>query len=191
MKIKILSILSIILITLLFITGCTTMQQDDTTNEELTNTFPTTGTMSMKEFYQDINITSTVDSYTKTFDSLDQNDTLILIDSISDIKYSGMDNFTEFTFSFTDDSDGGTETKNLYFRFHGNIVQDFNIDDTVSITVHIKEVQITNYNISYTLDLFEEQWIAEKIFKEKVKDPTLINEGLQPMDSSIIKKIII
>jgi len=191
MKIKILFTLSIILITLLFLTGCTSTNQDDTATDEPTNFDPTSGTMTMKQLYEDININTTVDSYTKTFDSLSQNDTLILIDEIADIRYSGSDNFTEFTFSWTDNSGGTSEQRNLYFRFQGNIVEDYNINDTVSITVHIKEVQISTYNISYTLELFEEQWTNEKIFKEIVKEPTLINKGLQPMDASIIQKITI
>jgi hypothetical protein len=153
--------------TAIFICGCS--EQDN-------NTKGKTVTMTAKEHLDDIETIYATDEITKNFNSLDEGDTLIIQDTILNINYDDATDRTIIVFVSTE----GDLSDSMKFEFEGKLTDSFYNDEQVRITVKIKHVVFSYQNISYDMELYEEQWVSEEYFN---------SYRYKPLPQSCITKI--
>jgi hypothetical protein len=126
---------------ILLLTGCTES--------------PKTVTMTATELQNDLNMEGLgTTNVTLGYKSLQEGDTLIIQDTISNITFNSTGNKTELQFNVL--TPANISSYALFF-FQGNITGLYNIGDTVRITVKIKLVTYHENGITYTIDAFKEQ----------------------------------
>ena len=153
-------------ITAIFICGCS--EQDNNTGK--------TVTMTAKEHLEDIETIYAPDEITTNFNSLDEGDTLIIQDTILNINYDDAADRTIIVFVSTE----GELSDSMKFEFEGKLTDSFYNDEQVRITVKIKHVVFSYQNISYDMELYEEQWVSEEYFN---------SYRYKPLPQSCITKI--
>ena len=154
-------------ITTIFICGCT---------EQNNNTTGKTVTMNAKEHLDDIETIYDNDKITTNFKSLDEGDTLEIQDTIFNINYDDTIDRTIILFVSTE----GDSSNSMKFEFEGKMTDSFFNDEQVKITVKIKHVIFSYQNISYDMELFEEQWVSKEYFN---------SYRYKPLPQSCITKI--
>lgn len=153
-------------ITAIFICGCS--EQNNNTGK--------TVTMTAKEHLEDIETIYGTDEITTNFNSLDEGDTLIIQDTILNINYDDAADRTIIVFVSTE----GELSDSMKFEFEGKLTDSFYNDEQVRITVKIKHVVFSYQNISYDMELYEEQWVSEEYFN---------SYRYKPLPQSCITKI--
>jgi len=119
------------------------------------------------------------------YPEFEEEDCIIIHDKISLIQYYPDDQYTTVCFSWYQDQYTKTH---VYYHFEGNITDTYKEGDTVEITLHLKHIELETTNMSYSLDVFEEQWESEQYFVENVQY-ILIDNGLKHMDLDTITKV--
>ena len=160
MKKGILIIVTICLMLVLFISGCTEQDNSGTDN----NNGGTTGntyTMTARELNEDMTM-SLGDPVTIAYDSLEDGDTVIIHDTIASVYYNSETDRTTVTFSWTDEE----MTTALNLPFEGDISASYQSGDEVKITVTIKHVTFSytfeEVTLNYDIEIFEEQWTTKE-----------------------------
>lgn len=171
------------LILVLFICGCTEQKENGTGGSSTTGK---TVTMTAEEWQNDADIDinqETEPYYAKILSkSLDEGDTLIIQDTISEISYNSSTDITTITFTTSGDP---------YKReFEGDLTVSFQAGDEVKITVTIKHVEFTYESVIGTMDfdmeVFEEIWVSEEYYKTKSDAGEL---GYKSLPQSCIAKV--
>lgn len=141
---------------------------------------PKTVTMTAQELMSDFKIdTDWKTSFSMLYNSLDDNDTLIIQDNITNIHYDPLENATKVTFSITQGSGTGEYSP----WFEGNITGSYAIGDQVKITGCIKHVTFSNATLHIDLELYEEQWESVDYFFTYVSSEL---NGFKPMPQHAI-----
>jgi len=162
----------------LFISGCT--QQNNKGNEG--STTGKTLTMTAKELFNDTDLNISVNGFTMNFKSLEDGDTLILQDAITNISYNSTTNTTTVEFEWTN----GIATNTLKPVFEGNITDSYKVGDQVKITEKIKKVTFTYQTAAFDMELFADQWESQDYF---ISNAGSSLGGLKPLpQSSIVKR---
>ena len=183
MKKTILGIGIIILMLVIFVSGCT--DSDDSKDEESDNggTTGNTYTMTAKEFNDDMIMDKDWNTYeTMDYISLEGGDTLIIQDTIAEILYNPVTDSTTVTFEWIE----GEVTASLNLQFEGNITGSYQVGYEVKVTVKIKHVTFTfevgEMLIDYDIEIFEEQWTTQEDY--------VYSGGRSPLPSTSIEKIV-
>lgn len=150
---------------------------DDTSNDRIL--------MTAREHAEDRAVVIYFSNIKIFYYSLNTGDTIIIQDTISNISYNINSDTT--TVSFNWDVNGSIET--LYFLFEGNIINQYHEGDKVNITITIQRVTFSNNGINYDLELYAECWENEEYFKEHLRSPLNIAQGLKPLPSNLIEKL--
>lgn len=102
--------------------------------------------------------------WSANYKSLNEADTLILTDKISNITYTSfLHNATSIFFDVKDYTKMGMNASEVAFLFQGNITDKYQIGDNVKITLTVKHFVYTNETskTSFDWDVFEEGWDQE------------------------------
>jgi len=178
MKKAILALGMICFMLVVFISGCT--QQNNKGNEG--STTGKTLTMTAKELNDDMSVNSDWSTYfTIAYNSLEDGDTLILQDKITNISYDSVTNSTMVKFEWTN----GSISFSIKLAFEGNITGSYIVGDNVTITQKIKHVTFTYQNLAYDIELFEDQWESQDYFSFNAGSAL---GGLKPLPQSCIAK---
>lgn len=177
MKKAILTLGMICFMLVVFISGCT--QQSNKGNN--VSTTGKTLTMTAKEFNDDASVKIGDTYFTIACNSLEDGDTLILQDTITNISYDSVTNSTMVKFEWTN----GIASFSTNLAFEGNITGSYIVGDNVNITQKIKHVTFSYQNLAYDIELFEDQWVSEEYFTSHV---TTGNQ-LKPLPQSCIIKV--
>lgn len=159
MKGKLLSVVIIVLLSTIVFSGC-----NEKSNSE--NNGKTTTTLTALETFQDI-ATSFDNCTMKNYKSFNDGDVITIRDIISEISYVDykVPSYTEVTLPVS-------EIVGLYFLFEGDITTDYNIDDTVQISFHIKHVNFTIYDETLKKDFCFDLEIPEEGFNQSYCEET-------------------
>jgi len=160
---KILSVAFILcLILTVFICGC--ISNKDNTKK----LSPKTVTMTAQELANDMTFSmgssGGVWKLTMGYSSLNEGDTLILTDKISNITYwESLYNATMVIFNVKNYTKMGINGSEISFLFEGNITDAYQIGDEVKITLTVKHFVYTNETSKMSLDteVFNEGWNQE------------------------------
>ena len=105
--------------------------------------------------------------------SLEDGDKFYFIDTIDIVSYNEEENYTHLVFNFLLDP---YTMPHWYFKFEGDLTDEYSVDDRVRITLHIKHVDIDIPNPWYPyygpptfnldIEMYEENWIDEDYFLE-------------------------
>jgi len=164
----------IILMLLLFTCGCT--QQDDSENGGKTVT------MTARELQNDVSSdTDWSTYYTMLYTSLDDGDSLIIQDTVSNISYNLDTDTTTLTFEWIEDG----ENNSLALYFEGDITITYQPGDKVKISVKIEYVKFSYEDFNFELEIYEEQWVSKEYFKSNMDSG---GEGIKPLPQSSIEK---
>lgn len=124
-----------------------------------------TVTMNAQEFGEDMGFEQPSETVFKTyFKSLDDGDTLIFQDLISDITYDETTDITTIEFEYSQGEGEGTYTSTNEFIFDGNLTGDYSVGDEVRITVTIKHVTFTMQGMTLDIEVYEEYWVSEQYY---------------------------
>ena len=99
------------------------------------------------------------------YKSLDEGDTLVLTDTISNITYMPFFyNATTIYFDVDDYVSMGMPSSQIAFNFEGDITEQYKIGDEVKITLTVKHFVYENETtgIGLDVDVFEEGWNQEE-----------------------------
>jgi len=160
---KILSVAATLCIVLVvFICGCTDNKNNTNKNS------PKTVTMTAQEFANDASVSMGISGgvwkWTIDYKSLNEEDTLILTDKISNITYTSfLYNATSVIFDVKNYTRMGINASEVGFLFEGNITDAYHIGDDVKITLTVKHFVYTNETSKMSLDMevFKEGWSQE------------------------------
>jgi len=170
--------LAIVIIASVLMTGNTI----ESTNEGTTNENPTGGnthTMNAEKLFNDMIINSDWSTYlTMSYSSLDEGDTLIVHDIISEISYDTSVDATHIMV--------GLGSAKISFWFEGDITDTYAVGDEVKITLTVNHVTFSNEGMSYDLELFSEVWESEEYY---IANMGTTLQGLKPIQSSAIVKV--
>jgi len=173
MKKTVIVIFIIYLIIILITSGCT----------ENNSTSKKTYTWTAKQVFADIlKDTNWDDGNQWLYDTLEDGDTLIIQDTITNISYDPDTNTTIVTFEWTE----GNETNSLNPTFEGDITSYYQPGSNVKITVTIKYVKLTYQNVIFEMEIYQEQWESEEYF---ISDSDSSGEGLKPLPQSCIELV--
>ena len=157
----VLSIVILMLVTL--ISGCT----ENDTNDNTGSSTPKTYTWTAKEFQNDLDWDTDWVTYIKMdYNTLEEGDTLIIQDTISEVSYDLTSDRTTITFAWVE----GTGNLSLNLPFEGDLSGTYQTGDEVKITGTMKHVEFTYTNetlglsMDYEVELFEEQWTTQEEF---------------------------
>jgi len=164
---------------------CTNATATITVNKESSE--PLDGvTMTIKEYLDDqMEEYDWSDYYTRLQETLDDGDTLNIQDYISQINYISEDDKTSITFCHQEGYSSYCDS----FYFEGDITDQYEKDDEVRITAHIKHVTFSDSGFDYDMEIFEEQWESVSYFNSRVNHFTEYQDGLKAMSSSVIEKL--
>ena len=150
------------LIATVFICGCTS-NKDNTGNIS-----PKTVTMTAQELSNNMSISMEmfggVWKLITDYKSLNEKDTLILTDKISNITHwESLYNATIVIFNVKNYTKMGINGSEISFLFEGNITDAYQIGDEVKITLTVKHFVYTNETSKMSLDteVFNEGWNQE------------------------------
>jgi hypothetical protein len=175
---KYLIIIIIILLSLFLFTGCIEFGADIKDSDIKK---PKTLTMTAQEHNNDILLDMDLsDDYSLLYNSLNDKDTLIIIDTIDEIIFDSNYNTTKIIFSW--DTEEGADYLELFFE--GNILDSYKIGNEVEITVRIKYVTFTYENFDFKMEIYEEQWVNEEYFKSNVGSG---GNGFKPLPPNCIR----
>ena len=178
MKKGILVVGIVCLMLVLLVCGCTQQEESGTGGGTTGNTV----TMTAKEHYDDMSMDTDWSTYiTILYDSLEDGDTLIIQDSVTNISYDSNTDATTVTFEWTE----GEMTGSLNPVFEGDITGSYQTGDEVKITVTIKHVTFSHEGMSYDMELYEEQWESQDYF---ISNAGSALGGLKPLPQSCIAK---
>jgi len=150
--------LIISLVLVFFFSGCVKDQDAGDGNGGLK-----TVTMSVQELLEDRAVTSGVFGglwrSKLDYKTLDEGDTLIIIDRISDIKPSSDGTSISFDVNYTYEPTNVTFNE-IDFRFEDDLTDKYFIGDDVHITLTISRMNYTNEtaSLSFDFEVFEEGW---------------------------------
>jgi len=129
---------------------------------------PKTVNMTAQELSNDVSFSTAMSGgvlkWTTGYKSLNEGDTLIITDKISNISYTNfLYNATTVIFNVENHTIMGTNTSTVGFLFEGDITDDYHIGDDVKITLTVKHFVYTNETTKMSLDMevFEEGWDQE------------------------------
>ena len=134
--------------------------------------------MNAQQLYDDIIVENKENSYLFDYKSLEEGDTLIIRDVISNISYNKEYNATRVTFTY-----GKNQTYSP--AFEGNLTGLLMVGDLVEIKVHIKHVKFEYNNKLYDLEVYSEQWVDEEYFKTHFAP----FGGVKPLPAKCIRKV--
>jgi len=138
-----------------------------------------TVTMTAEEYGNDLAMDIDWSSYiTIGFTSLEEGDTLIIHDTISEINYDSDADATQVTVG------SGTSTVNPWFE--GDITGTYAVGDEVKITVTIKHVAFSNEGMDYDMEIFNEVWESEEYF---IANSATTLQGFKAQPLSTIVKV--
>lgn len=144
------------------------------------NTF----TMNAEELLNDMNIETDYATYMKTdFISMQEVDSLIFMDAISEIQYLTDVDATEIVFTI---KIGETEWKSTRFFFMGNITDSYKVGDFVRITVTITHATFTIDGMDVDIEIYKETWLDFDYYQSH---RTTSTGGFYPMPTGTITKI--
>ena len=114
--------------------------------------------------------------------SVDDGDTVIIHDNISESIYDPDEDVTIITFTWVNESQW---INSEYFTFEGNITGDYKDGDEIKITLKFIHIDLTfdynNITVHYDYELPEEKWPGEDTFKSNLK--------INPLPQSCIEKV--
>lgn len=145
---------------LIFICGCTEQNNNNGIDEVKI-------TMSPKEHFNDKETIQGSDNITINYKSVDDGDKLAIQDTIFKISYDYIYNKTIVLFVWGEED----ESDSMFFEFEGNITDSFFIGDQVKITVKIKHVIFSYQDVTYDMELYEEQWVSEEYYNSNRYKP--------------------
>jgi len=141
-----------------------------------------TVTMTAEELFNDMEMDTDWETYiTMGFTSLDEGDTLVVQDNISNITYNPEIDGTEIIFEYPGQGGGSSSTK---FLIESDITDSFSLDDEVKIAMTIKHVTFTYNGTAYDMEVFEEAWESDEYYTSHPE-----TNGLKPMPQSVVEKV--
>lgn len=121
---------------------------------------------------------------TLDYKSMEEGDTLVLTDKISEIQYLNDVDATKIVFKVTVTE---TQWKSTQFFFKGDITSSYKVGDTVRITVNIKHVTLSDVQgMNVDIEIYDEAWESEKYYRSHM---TTSMGGFYPMPIDTITKI--
>jgi len=134
-----------------------------------------TGFLNAIEVFQDIDM-SFEECTIKNYKSFKEGDVLTIRDKINEIKYVDykVPPYTEVTFAVS-------ELIGLSFRFEGDISGEYDIDDIVQVSFHIKHVSFTIYDETLKTDFCYDLELPEEGFNQEYCEET--REVIMPQTS--------
>ena len=139
--------------------------------------------MTAKEHNEDIILDMDwSDGYSILYDSLDDGDSLIIQDKISDILYDDIDDVSIVFFRWVE----GDSIDYLSLAFEGDITKTYKTGDTVEISLTIKYVNFYYEELNFELEIYQEQWENEEYFKN---DADSGGDGFKPLPQNCIKVV--
>ena len=166
----------LVLTLVLFLSGCT--------EENSNSAGAKTVTMTAKEMSDDVTWDGSQSSLTIGYNTLNEGDTLIVEDTISNVEYNSTNDWTKIRFEIGNESSSEGLTT-VMFYIQGNQTSSYQSGNKVRITNKIKHVQFTNDQVSYDIELLEDQWESEEYFVTHM----MTGNYLKPLPSSAIEKI--
>lgn len=117
-----------------------------------------------------------VQNYARYYDSVDEGDTLVIVDYVTEIYYWAEKDKTRIDLS----------DPTVGFYFNGNVENSYDVGDEVRVTVTIKHVELSytsnGRTLNYDVEIFEEQWVNEQYFIE--------NKFGAPLPTSCIEIVV-
>ena len=143
--------------------------------------------MNVEEYNADLEYDLTESGMTSNFKSLNDGDTLIIHDSISDISYDETTDITTINFEYEQEGEEGepTETLLISLIFEGNLTSEYSVDDEVTVTLTIKHITVTVMSMDLDLEIYEEYWENEQHFIDNYATV----DQFKPITSDKISKV--
>lgn len=158
---------------MLFTCGCIQQNDSNTGNTVI---------MTAKEHSDDkFTDTDWITYITIFYNSLEDGDSLIIRDIISNISYDSDTDTTTVTFEWTENG----VTSSLTPVFAGDLTGSFQPGDEANISVKIKHVTFSYEDMNYDLEIYEEQWESQDYFISNVGSAL---GGLKPLPQRSIAK---
>lgn len=141
--------------------------------------------MNTSQLHDDMEVQTDFATYmTMDFKSMDEGDTLIFMDTISEIQYLTDIDATKIVFTITV---GETEWISTQFFFNGDITDTYAVGDLVKITVTIKHVTLSDVQgMDVDMETYEEAWESEEYYRSHMTTST---GGSYPMSIDTITKV--
>lgn len=166
------------------ISGCTEQYNNGSNGNGNGTTTGNTFRMNVKEFLNDTDIQTDFATYmTIDFKSMEEGDTLIFMDTISEIQYLNDVDTTKIVFTM---KVGESGYKSFQFFFMGDLTDTYEVDDFVKITVTITHVTLNVEGMDVDMEIFEEAWESEEYYRSH---RTTSTGGFYPMPIDTIQKI--
>ncbi len=135
--------------------------------------------LTARELSSKINENLNDSNYTIYFETLNEKDKIIIVDTIDDIYY--LNGNTSISFEFEKNKNGIEEYN---FIFENNLTDEYKIGDKVEINLTLKHVIFNDTNYNFDLEIFEQQWENNEYFIEKF----YYTNPYKALPRSIIKK---
>jgi len=116
------------------------------------------------------------------YNTLEDGDSLVIQDSITDIYYDPDTDTTVVVFEWSE----GEENNSYAPFFEGDITDKYTIGQEVRITVTIKYVEISYGGFDFKIEIFEEQWENEEYFINNYYEN---GQGLKALPQSDISAV--
>jgi len=177
-------IVGMLILLALGFSGCTE-QNNGGSNGNGGGTTGTTVRMNTTELLNDLDIQTDYATYmTLDYKSMEAGDTLIFMDTISEVQYLPDVEATKIVFTITV---GETGWRSTQFFFTGNITSSYKVGDTVRITVTIKQVTLSDVQgMDLDMEIYEQAWESEEYYRSHL---TTSLGGFYPMPIDTITKI--
>lgn len=158
---------------ILFACGCIQQNDDNTGNTVIIN-----AKEHSDDKYTDTDWITYISIY---YISLEDGDSLIIRDIISNIYYDSETDTTAVKFNWTDNG----VNSSFAIVFAGDLSGTFQSGDEVNISVKIKHVTFSYGDMNYDLEIYEEQWENQEYFVSNVGSAL---GGLKPLPQKSITK---
>lgn len=165
--------------------GCTEQNNNGSDGNDNGTTTGNEFRMNATQLLDDMDTQSDFATYlTLDFISMEEGDTLIFMDTISDIQYLNDVDATKIVFKINVTE---TQWKSTQFYFTGNITSSYKVGDFVKITVTIKHVTLSDVQgMDIDIEIYEQAWESEEYYRSHM---TTSMGGFYPMPIDIITKI--
>jgi hypothetical protein len=174
----------LVLLALIF-SGCTEQNNNEPNGNGNGATNGNEFRMNTIQLHNDIDVQTDYTTYmTMDYKSMEEGDTLIFMDTISEIQYLNDVDATKIVFKINVTE---IQWKSTQFYFMGNITSSYKVGDFVRITVTIKHVILTDVQgMDLDIEIYEQAWRSEEYFRNNL---TTSMGGFYPMPIDTITKI--
>ena len=178
-------VVGILVISAMIFSGCTEQNNNGSNGNGNGTTTGNEFRMNAAQLLDDLDTQSDFATYlTLDYKSMEEGDTLVFTDKISEVQYINDVDATKIVFKINVTE---TQWKSTQFFFKGDITSSYKVGDTVRIIVTIKHVTLSDVQgMDLDMEIYEQAWESEEYYRSHL---TTSLGGFYPMPIDTITKI--